>query len=110
MWDRRFRLSTSRLLRTTSRFGANTGPSELQFPALLEYRLDELVGLGAIGEALIPAVPIQLPGDVQRNRDQCQPLGIRRADAEIGTSRVAALRGAHPVLHVARRPRQHCLL
>src|SRR5665811_579622 len=72
--------------------GLKPGPSELQFPSLTDYRLDELVGLRAIREALKLAVPLQLPGDVQRDRHQRQPLGVRSRNAEVGTSRVAACR------------------
>ena len=40
------------------------------------------------------------------DRHQRQPLGVRRRDAEVGAARVAALAGADPVQHVARRARQ----
>src|ERR1035441_10308453 len=80
--------------------------SELQFPALAKYRLDELSGLGVIGEALGFGVPLEFPRNVQRDGDQSQPLGVRGGDAEVGTSGVAALTGADPIQHVAGGPGQ----
>src|SRR5262245_10971028 len=75
---------------------------QLHLPAFAHGGTDVLIGLGTIGEAQILAVPIELAGNAVGDRDQAEPLGIRRGDAEIGTAGIATFAGTNPIQHVAR--------
>ena len=89
--------------------------SQFHLPSFAKHGLHVLVGLRAVGEAEIGAVPFELAGNAKGDGGEGQPLGVRPGDAEIRAAGITAFAGANPVEHVAGRAgkqwrRQHVLL
>src|ERR1041384_6170261 len=79
-----------------------------EFPALTEIWPDILVGFLIVCEAQVFCVPQELfVWESPTDRSEQHPFGVRAGDAEVRTSRLAALGGPNPVLEVAGRTFQH---
>src|ERR1019366_5203859 len=74
--------------------------SHLQLPALPQIRLEQPVRRLAITEMPLVCLPVELPGNAERDRTQSEPLTVPGSSGEFRYAGRATLAGANPVLLV----------
>src|ERR1035438_291719 len=79
----------------------------LQFPALPQIGLEQPVRCLAIAELPLVRIPVELPGNAERDRAQSEPLDVPGSSGEFRYTRRTTLAGADPVLLVIDATLQH---
>src|ERR1019366_735233 len=79
----------------------------LQFPALPQIRLEQPVRCLAVTELPLVRIPVELPGNAERDRAQGEPLNVPGSSGELRYARRTTLAGADPVLLVIDAALQH---